>query len=115
MPSESASRSPWASTDDHAAADVGGGDVDEPVAVAAVAGAEQVGERGGDDVGLPARLRAHLRVDAVGDARRERDLERDDRQHEHVAHGQQQPRAEAYSSSPSGAAKRKPTPRTVWM
>ena len=39
----------------------------------------------------------------------------DDRQHEHVAHGQQQPRAEAYGSSPSAAAKRKPTPRTVWM
>ena len=89
------------------------GGLDEALEVVALAGAEQVGGRRGDDVGLPARLRADLGVDAVGDARRERHLERDDREHQHVGQREQQPGAEAYGACPPpGAAKRKPTPRT---
>ena len=42
----------------------------------------------------------------------ERDLERDDRQHEHVGERQQKAEAEAYESA-SGAVNRNPTPRTV--
>ena len=87
--------------------------VDDPFALAAAARAEHVGDGRRDEVGLRARLRAHLGVDAVGDARRERHLERDDRQHEHVGQRQQQPGPEAYGDSSSGLAKRKPTPRTV--
>ena len=101
--------------DDHAPAHVLRGRVDEPVAVAAVAGAEQVGDARGDEVGLLARLRLDLGVDPVGDARGERHLERDDGQHQHVGERQQQPGAEAYGTAPSGGLKRKPTPRTVWM
>jgi len=101
--------------DDHAPAYARRRRVDEPLALARVTRAEQVGDRGGDDVGLAARLRSHLRVDPVGDARGERHLERDDGQHEHVGQRQQQPGAEAYGTAPSVPLNRKPTPRTVWM
>ena len=58
-------------------------------------------------------LRAHLGVDAVAQVERERDLERDDRQQQHVGQRQPEERAEAYGGGSSGARKRKPTPRTV--
>ena len=114
MPSESVSRSPRASTT-----------ITRPRSLPAAAStrrrrsrarrAEQVGDGGGDHVGLLARLRAHLGVDPVGHARSQRHLERDDGQHEHVGQRQQQPGAEAYGTAPSAALNRKPTPRTVWM
>ena len=49
----------------------------------------------------------------VAQVERERHLERDDRQQQHVGERQQQSVAEAYFCS-SGPRKRKPTPRTVW-
>jgi hypothetical protein len=100
---------------DDAPAHALGGGVDQPLALARVAGAEQVGDGRGNDVGLGARLRAHLGVDPVGDARGQRHLERDDGQHEHVRKRQQQPGTESYGTAPSALLKRKPTPRTVWM
>jgi hypothetical protein len=96
-------------------AHVAPGGADEAPEVVARLRAQEVGGRRRDHVGLPAGLRADLGVDAVGDARRERHLQRDDGEHQHVGQRQQQPGAEAYGASSSGAAKRKPTPRTVWM
>ena len=87
----------------------GGGRVAERPLVPPADGA---GDRGGHDVGLRARLRPDLVVDPVAQAHDERDLERDDRQHQHVRERQQQAEPEAYENS-SGAVKRKPTPRTV--
>ena len=74
--------------------------------------AQLVLERHRDELGLAHRLRLHFGVDAVADADDERDLERDDREHQHVGERQQESEAEAYESS-SGAVNRKPTPRTV--
>ena len=68
----------------------------------------------GDDLRLRRCLRTHLVVDTVGEAQRERDLQRDEHEHEHVCERGEQAEAEAHRSS-SGAAKRNPTPRTVWM
>ena len=42
-------------------------------------------------------------------------LERDDREQEDVGEGEEEAEPEAYGASSSGALKRKPTPRTVWM
>ena len=100
---------------DHPPARALGGRVDEALALARAARAEQIGEGRGHDVGRGARLQADLGVDPVGDARRQRHLERDDGQHQHVGQREQQPGAEAYGTAPSAALKRKPTPRTVWM
>ena len=76
-------------------------------------GLVEVARHGGrDDVGLRARLRAHLGVDAVAQADRQRHLERDDREQQDVRERQQQAPAERHRNS-SGAVKRKPTPRTV--
>ena len=71
---------------------------------------ELPGRGRGGDLGLAARLRADLAVDAVAQVERERHLERDDRQQQHVGERQEQAAAEAHSSGPR---KRKPTPRTV--
>ncbi len=68
--------------------------------------------RRGHDVRLGARLGAHLGVDAVAQADRERHLERDDREQQDVRERQQQAPAQRHRNS-SGAVKRKPTPRTV--
>ena len=58
---------------------------------------------------------SHLGVDAVAEADRQRHAERDQRQQQDVGQRQQEGPAQAYGASPSGAAKRKPTPRTVSM
>ena len=67
---------------------------------------------GSEEVGLAARLRGHLVVDAVAQAEDQRHLESDNGQHQHVRQRQQQATPEAYENS-SGAVKRNPTPRTV--
>ena len=69
-------------------------------------------DRRGEEVGLAARLRADLVVDAVPQAEDQRHLERHDGQQQHVGEREQQAEPEAYENS-SGAVKRKPTPRTV--
>ncbi len=84
-----------------------------PQARAVRTGSSSSEARGGDDVGLAARLAADLGVDAVAQAQRQRHAERDQRQQQHVGQRQQEGGPEAYGSSTSGAAKRKPTPRTV--
>ncbi len=73
--------------------------------------------RGGrrDHVGLAAGLTPHLGVDPVAQAHRQRHAEGDQRQQQDVGQRQQEGGPEAYGSSTSGAAKRKPTPRTVSM
>ena len=86
--------------------------------LAAVRRGQQVGGGGRQHLGLGARLRAHLVVDAPADARGQGDLERDDGQQQDVGQGQQQPDAEAHDAasaraSSSGAPRRKPTPRIV--
>ena len=101
--------------DDHPAADAGGGDVDEAPQARALGGVEQLRRGRRDHVGLAARLAAHLGVDPVAQAHRQRHAERDQRQQQHVGQRQQEGGPEAYGSSTSGAAKRKPTPRTVSM
>jgi hypothetical protein len=73
-----------------------------------------VGGRGRDDIGLAARLKAHLVVDAVAQREAERHRERDDRQQQHVGQRQQQADSQSYGAISSGALKRNPTPRTVW-
>ena len=52
--------------DQHAAAHRGGGGGHQAAQLGAAPGREQVGGRGGDDVGLRPRLRADLRVHALG-------------------------------------------------
>ncbi len=94
--------------DDHAAAQPVAGDARDAREVAALTEVDGRGE----ELGLAARLRADLRVDAVAQAEDQRYLERDDRQHQHVGERQQQAEPEAYENS-SGAVNRKPTPRTV--
>ena len=74
---------------------------------------EQLRGGGGDDVGLAAGLPADLGVDAVAQAQRQRHAEGDQRQQQYVGQRQQEGGPEAYGPSSSGAAKRKPTPRTV--
>ena len=77
--------------------------------------AEQLGRGRRDDVRLAARLGPDLGVDAVAQAERQRDAERDDRQQQHVGERQQQAERAGLRRHSSGAVKRKPTPRTVWM
>ena len=102
--------------DDHPAAHAVGRDIDEaPQAPAAAAGSSSSEARGRDDVGLAAGLASHLGVDAVAQAHRQRHAEGDQRQQQDVGQRQQEGGPEAYGSSTSGAAKRKPTPRTVSM
>ena len=88
---------------------------DEPAGAARLRRVEELGGAGRDHVGLAARLALHLGVDAVAQAERQRHAEGDQRQQQHVGERQQEGGAEAYGSSSSGAAKRKPTPRTVSM
>ena len=71
--------------------------------------------RRGDDVRLAAGLAAHLGVDPVAQAHRQGHAEGDQRQQEDIGQRQKEGGSEAYGSSTSGAAKRKPTPRTVSM
>ena len=103
---------------DHAPAHRGTRCRHERLELAATRRGQQVGGGGRQHVGLGARLRAHLVVDAPADARGEGHLERHDGQQQDVGQGQQQPDAEAHdaacagASSP-GAASRKPTPRIV--
>ena len=77
--------------------------------------AQQLRRGGRDHVGLAARLTAHLGVDPVAQADRQRNAEGDQRQQQDVGQRQQEGGSEAYGPSTSGAAKRKPTPRTVSM
>ena len=65
-----------------------------------------------DDERLPRGLVLHLGVDPPGEVERERHLERDDDQEQHVRERGEQLEAKAHSTS-SGDEKRKPTPRTV--
>jgi hypothetical protein len=67
---------------------------------------------GSDHERLSGGVVLHLRVDPAREVQRERHLERDDDQDEHVRERKQQLRAELHSTS-SGVEKRKPTPRTV--
>ena len=67
-----------------------------------------------DHLRLRRGLCLHLGVDAAREAEHEWDLEHDQDEHEHVGERRQQFQPEAQRSS-SGEAKRKPTPRTVWM
>ena len=69
---------------------------------------------GGDDERLPGRLVLDLGVDPPSQVERERHLERDNDQQQHVRERGQQLQAETHSTS-SGDEKRKPTPRTVCM
>ncbi len=101
--------------DDDAAADAVGRDSNQPPQPPRLDRAEQLRGGDGDDVGLAAGLAADLGVDAVAQAQRQRHAKRDQRQRQHVGQRQQQGGPEAYGSSARGAAKRKPTPRTVSM
>ena len=101
--------------DDHPAAHAVGGDPDEAAQAGPLRGVEQLRRGRRDHVGLAARLSLHLGVDAVAQAHRQRHAEGDQRQQQHVGQRQQEGGPEAYGSSTSGAAKRKPTPRTVSM
>ena len=74
---------------------------------------EIIGRGRGEQVCLAARLGLHLRVHAAAQAERERHLERDDREDEHVGHAEQHATPQGQGSKSSGAASRKPTPRTV--
>jgi hypothetical protein len=65
-----------------------------------------------DDECLPGGLVLHLGVDSTSQVERERHLERDDDQQQHVGERGEQLKAEAHSIS-SGDENRKPTPRTV--
>ena len=99
--------------DDHPAADAFGRQLGQPFELADPQRVDRVRGRGGDDLRLAARLAVDLGVDAVAQAQRQRHPEGDQRQRQHVGERQQEGGPEAYGSSPSGAAKRNPTPRTV--
>ena len=101
-------QAPVRADDDHAAAQPRRGAVDDALELRRAPRVD--GRR--EELGLAARLRLHLAVDAVAQADDQRDLEGDDRQHQHVGERQQQADPEGYENS-SGAVKRKPTPRTV--
>ena len=77
--------------------------------------AEQLRRGRGDDVGLASGLAAHLGVDSIAQAHRKGDAEGDQRQQEDIGQRQKKGGSKAYGSSTSGAANRKPTPRTVSM
>ena len=79
------------------------------------AGGSSSARRSGDDVGLAAGLASHLGVDPVAQTHRQGHAEGDQRQQEDIGQRQKEGGSEAYGSSTSGAAKRKPTPRTVSM
>jgi len=72
------------------------------------------GRGGRDHLRLRRGLGLHLGVDAAREAEDERDLEHDQHEHQHVGERRKESQAEAQRTS-SGEAKRKPTPRTVWM
>ena len=101
-----------AADDDHARAEVPSGLLDDALELRGVAEPRRRSRR--HDLRLRRRLRAHLAVDPAREAEHERDLERDEDEHEHVRERREQLQAEAHATS-SGEAKRKPTPRTVWM
>jgi hypothetical protein len=70
----------------------------------------------GDDEGLRRGVVLHLRLDPAREIERERNLERDDDQQQDVRERGKQSQSEAHDPSAaasSGAANRKPTPRTV--
>ena len=118
VPALSASSRPWPSTTITRPRTVAPDLVTSACELAAERGGQQVGGGGRQHIGLGARLRAHLVVDAPADARGEGDLERHDGQQQDVGEGQQQPDAEAHDAacagaSSSGATSRKPTPRIV--
>ena len=89
--------------------------MDEAQEALPLGGSEELRRGRRHHVGLAACLAAHLGVDPVAQAHRQRHPEGDQRQQEDVGQRQQEGGSEAYGSSTSGAAKRKPTPRTVPM
>jgi hypothetical protein len=98
--------------DDHTGTEVPAGPPDELAEPGRVSPLR--GSRGRDHLRLSGGLRLHLGVDAAREAEHERDLEHDQYEHEHVGERRKESQTEAQRSS-SGEAKRKPTPRTVWM
>ena len=101
--------------DDHPPAHRGGGRRARASAGRYGARREQVCGGRGYEVGFTLRLRAHLAVHPCAETQRKRHTERDDREQHDVGECGEQSGAKAYGSASSGAAKRKPTPRTVWM
>ena len=99
---------PVRADDDHAAAQPRRGAGDDALELRAASRVD--GRR--EELGLAARLRLHLGVDPVAQVDHQRDLEGDDREHQHVGERQQETDPEGYENS-SGAVNRKPTPRTV--
>ena len=98
--------------DDHPGAEVAACLADE---LAEPGGISPLRGRGGrDHLRLCRRLRLHLGIDAAREAEHERNLEHDQHEDEHVGERREEFQAETQRSS-SGEAKRKPTPRTVWM
>ena len=110
-PAESASTRPRASTTITRPPSVCSELLDQPLQLERLV--HLPGRARGDELRLAARLALDLGVHALRQVERQRHLERDDHEHEDVGEGGDEPRAEAHSSS--AAAKRKPTPRTVWM
>ena len=112
VPAESATSRPRASTTITRGAEVAACLADE---LAEPGGISPLRGRGGrDHLRLCRRLRLHLGIDAAREAEHERNLEHDQHEHEHVGERREEFQAETQRSS-SGEAKRKPTPRTVWM
>ena len=112
VPAESATQPPACVDDDHPGAEVSTGLPDEPAEPRGVSALR--GRGGRDHLCLRRGLRLHLGVDAAREAEHERDLEHDQHEHQHVGERRKESQPEAQRSS-SGEAKRKPTPRTVWM
>ena len=98
--------------DDHPGAEVAARLADELAQPGRVSPLRGCGGR--DHLRLCRRLGLHLGVDAAREAEHQRDLEHDQHEHEHVGERRKESQPEAQRSS-SGEAKRKPTPRTVWM
>ena len=75
----------------------------------------EVGAPRAEDGGVSQNGGLEFECHATLDVQRERDLERDHDRGQEVGGGEDEARSEAHDASSSREAKRKPTPRTVWM
>ena len=105
-----AEQAPARVNDDHAAAHRACGRAGELGQL--VAPVEPPCGAGRDELRLVGGLGLDLGIDPLGQVERQGDLERDEHEHEHVGERRELEDADAHVS---WAAKRNPTPRTVWM
>ena len=89
----------------------------EPRRAAARQRDDEIGDAGGEDRGVSEDGGLVVRLGASLDGQRERNRERENGRGREVEGGEEEPRSEAHvpAFSSSADAKRKPTPRTVWM